>query len=85
MHEAGISNEPPLLRAMRTESEFTESVVKIYGAERGQAEAQRLMARAEAEYRKADRIVDLMMPEVMQMLLREGLQRNAITAGRVGA
>lgn len=85
MSESPMPNEPMLLQAMRAEEELTAQAALVYGDERAPAEAQRIMARVESEYRKVDTIAGLMMPEVLRMLLRDGLARKAATAGKAGA
>jgi hypothetical protein len=56
---------------MRNEAEFTAQAVQVWGADRGPAEAQRLMQRAERNHREDVTIMRLMMPEVMRVFSDE--------------
>jgi hypothetical protein len=60
-----------MMRAIRNEDEFTASAVQVWGADRGPAEAQRLMQRAERNYREDIKIMRLMMPEAMRVFREE--------------
>jgi len=64
-------NEPPMLRAIRVEDEFRATVAKVYGADRADAEAQRLMEWLERNWHKDAQIVGSMMVEVLRVMRDE--------------
>ena len=76
VEERKIANEPRLIREMRMEAEIAAEFRKINSGPDGAAWAQRCISRAEADRRRTQDVVRLILPEIMRMQIQSAHEEH---------